>query len=209
MGRVGSRGSLSPRPHPPAFRAMVNPTPQDEEILKPPKSFRRWALNDSRVCRARHCRCRSRGEHDAARTRSPGMTLQHAPEARPPGAYRQMGLPTLAELLSRAGVKSEDRLSYSLCRPPGRGGAPAPIPDRDPYMRAIALLDADHPQAILHMRDRRGHRLTVTPTGAPLAEGMSGSSGYKDREHLPTLRIELVRERPALAPAAQLGRSRL
>ena len=98
------------------------------------------------------------------------------------------GVP-LAELLSRAGVKSEARFVVFHCADTLDDGESSADPERIRYYESIDLVDAAHPQTILAY-DMNGKPLTV-PHGAPLRLRLERQLGYKMAKYI--MRIELMR----------------
>jgi DMSO/TMAO reductase YedYZ molybdopterin-dependent catalytic subunit len=97
--------------------------------------------------------------------------------------------PPLAELLSRAGVKSEARFVVFHCADTLDDGSESVNPESIRYYESIDLIDAEHPQTILAY-DMNGEPLTVRH-GAPLRLRLERQLGYKMAKYI--MRIELVR----------------
>jgi DMSO/TMAO reductase YedYZ molybdopterin-dependent catalytic subunit len=98
------------------------------------------------------------------------------------------GVP-LAELLSRAGIRSEARFVVFHCADTLDDGGDSTDPETIRYYESIDLIDAAHPQTILAY-DMNGAALTV-PHGAPLRLRLERQPGYKMAKYI--MRIELVR----------------
>jgi DMSO/TMAO reductase YedYZ molybdopterin-dependent catalytic subunit len=96
--------------------------------------------------------------------------------------------PPLAELLSRAGVKSEARFVVFHCADTLDDGSESVNPESIRYYESIDLIDAEHPQTILAY-DMNGEPLTVRH-GAPLRLRLERQLGYKIAKYI--MRIELV-----------------
>jgi DMSO/TMAO reductase YedYZ molybdopterin-dependent catalytic subunit len=97
----------------------------------------------------------------------------------------------LAQILSRAGVRSEARFVVFHCADTlddGGGGFGAD-PEDTRYYESIDLIDAVHPQTILAY-DMNGAPLTIAH-GAPLRLRVERQLGYKMAKYV--MRIELVR----------------
>jgi DMSO/TMAO reductase YedYZ molybdopterin-dependent catalytic subunit len=97
------------------------------------------------------------------------------------------GVP-LAEILSRAGVRSEARFVVFHCADTLDDGGDSNDPETIRYYESIDLVDAVHPQTILAY-DMNGKALTV-PHGAPLRLRLERQLGYKMAKYI--ARIELV-----------------
>jgi DMSO/TMAO reductase YedYZ molybdopterin-dependent catalytic subunit len=95
----------------------------------------------------------------------------------------------LAEILSRAGVRSEARFVVFHCADTLDDGGDSTDPETIRYYESIDLIDAAHPQTILAY-DMNGKALTV-PHGAPLRLRLERQLGYKQAKYI--MRIELAR----------------
>jgi DMSO/TMAO reductase YedYZ molybdopterin-dependent catalytic subunit len=95
----------------------------------------------------------------------------------------------LAEILSRAGVKSEARFIAFHCADTLDDGSDGTDPETIRYYESIDLIDAEHPQTILAY-EMNGKPLTVRH-GAPLRLRLERQLGYKMAKYI--MRIELVR----------------
>jgi DMSO/TMAO reductase YedYZ molybdopterin-dependent catalytic subunit len=95
----------------------------------------------------------------------------------------------LAEILSRAGVKSEARFVVFHCADTLDDGGESGDPETTRYYESIDLIDAAHPQTILAY-DMNGEPLTIAH-GAPLRLRVERQLGYKMAKYI--MGIELLR----------------
>ena len=98
------------------------------------------------------------------------------------------GVP-LAEILSRAGVKSQARYVVFHCADTLNDGSLGDDPESIRYYESIDLADAAHPQTILAY-EMNGKKLDIAH-GAPLRLRLERQLGYKMAKYV--MRIELVR----------------
>jgi DMSO/TMAO reductase YedYZ molybdopterin-dependent catalytic subunit len=169
----------------PAFRANGSTNPQDKEYLKlVGNHFVDWRLKvDGLVDRELSL---SLDELRALPART--QITRHDCVEGWSCIGKWTGVP-LAEILSRAGVRSEARLVVFHCADTLEDGGDSNDPETIRYYESIDLVDAAHPQTILAY-DMNGKTLTV-PHGAPLRLRVERQLGYKQAKYI--MRIELAR----------------
>jgi DMSO/TMAO reductase YedYZ molybdopterin-dependent catalytic subunit len=169
----------------PAFRGNGSTDPQDEAYLSLVDShFTDWRLKVHGL--VEHELSLSREELRALPART--QITRHDCVEGWSCIAKWTGVP-LAELLSRAGVKSEARFVVFHCADTLDDGESSVDPERIRYYESIDLIDAEHPQTILAY-DMNGEPLTVRH-GAPLRLRLERQLGYKMAKYI--MRIELLR----------------
>jgi DMSO/TMAO reductase YedYZ molybdopterin-dependent catalytic subunit len=170
----------------PAFRGNGSTDPQDEEYLNlADNHFADWRLKIHGLV-----------EHELSLSLQEVRTLPARTQITRHDCVEGWSCiakwtgPPLAELLSRAGVKSEARFVVFHCADTlDDGGDSGADPESIRYYESIDLIDAEHPQTILAY-EMNGEPLTVRH-GAPLRLRLERQLGYKMAKYI--MRIELVR----------------